>query len=332
MSTTVNDEIPPDYQFANPLLYVFRDYDTGIQPYFLIALQFLSFEICLRGWNRVVYGTWDTSSEIVMRQMIPLDGGIFGPPRGVIVPNPVGLPPLSPSPSSATWSSSIFRPVIYMIHPYDRFSIRRRKKNKDNIPVFDLFHIILVTLPLLAHSIWYCVIQSSCMSGEFATVWNCYNLFGYRIYNYIFSRFASFSTEFISKLQLFRLNRKALKEQHAQLSKFKRIYSSFIFFTGLITSSITFLFVGGLILPYSLTHAIPMMIVYSFIVVIFVYIMVIITLIINLIKNTTRNVVFTEDQNFFKRQLQKLHDKSELVVLDITLRSIQFITIFLLWQ
>ena len=65
------------YQNANPVLYTFKDYHTGIQPYFVIISQFFVFEISFRGWNRAVYGTWHLPSEFIE---IKVDENIAPPP------------------------------------------------------------------------------------------------------------------------------------------------------------------------------------------------------------------------------------------------------------
>ncbi|UJR11479.1 hypothetical protein I4U23_015658 [Adineta vaga] len=62
---------------------------------------------------------------------------------------------------------------------------------------FDLYDLIVYFLPIYGHGVyWYCYIQSSCMSAEYATAWNCYIAFEYRIFNYIFVSYVNFVLDF----------------------------------------------------------------------------------------------------------------------------------------
>jgi hypothetical protein len=74
-------------------------------------------------------------------------------------------------------------------------SIYKKFSKKVQFNIKDCVH----SLPLLGHAIWYCIKQPSCMSLEDATTWNCYNIFGYQLYNYIFSSYFHFSCNFLIK-------------------------------------------------------------------------------------------------------------------------------------
>ena len=49
------------------------------------------------------------------------------------------------------------------------------------IDVFDA----LQSLSVMAHFIWYCILQTSCMSAPNADDWKCFNIFGYMLMNYV---------------------------------------------------------------------------------------------------------------------------------------------------
>ncbi|CAF1689827.1 unnamed protein product, partial [Adineta ricciae] len=68
--TTASTSIPYFYRDANPLLYTLRDDNTVIQPYFLFPLQFLFFDLTLRCWDRLVYGTWYLPGELIEFELV----------------------------------------------------------------------------------------------------------------------------------------------------------------------------------------------------------------------------------------------------------------------
>ncbi|CAF2138561.1 unnamed protein product [Rotaria magnacalcarata] len=49
---------------------------------------------------------------------------------------------------------------------------RKRFASTERKMKFDFIDLIVHVLPVVAHSLWYCVIQSSCMSAQDATIWN----------------------------------------------------------------------------------------------------------------------------------------------------------------
>ncbi|CAF1281358.1 unnamed protein product [Adineta steineri] len=256
--------IPASSQNANPLLYTLRNYNVGIQPYWVIITQFFVFEISLRTWDRVVYGTWQLPIEYAIEEFDgkkkPFVGG--REPRRYSDPVP---------PSNGYTVSTVF-----VVQPWftkrAQVTTETKPKPKPKVPKLDLFDLIFSVLPLFGHTIWFCVIQSSCLSADSATVWNCYNIFGYRLYNYIFDRYVSFANNFITKLYIMRKYKKFRREHRIVHEKtwkttLRRIVQSIT----LSISSVTFLFSGALLLPYMLTNAIPMILAYAFLVIIYTY-------------------------------------------------------------
>ena len=136
--------------------------------------------------------------------------------------------------------------------------------------------LLFIAIPSLAHSVWYCFIQSSCTSVEGGTVWNCYNIFGYRLYNYIFDDYISFLDQFISKLILMYGSNENENIQDQGIRKWRHILSRTIHYISLCFSIITFLFVGALIVPYLFTNILPMIFKYIFFTIVYIYILTVI--------------------------------------------------------
>lgn len=297
---TTTSTIPNDYLNGNPLLYTFRDYHTTIQPYFIIISQFFIHDFSLRLWDRVIYGTWQLPMEFIE---VERDAG------------PVPPSPIEPEyfPRQAPRESFTVS-TIFILQEWKKLSLKTKKGKK--LPTFDLYDALVDALPLLAHAIWYCYVQSNCGSGDFATTWNCYNLFGYRIYNYIFSSFTAFAFTFISKLILMRNRHRANLPMAYKMKKqsWRRVCSGIIFFFSLTVSTITFLFVGALVLPYLFTNALPMVVIYSFMVAIYAYVVSVVTVLLKGYTFVTRRAAETPGKGFFKRQLVKLHYRPQLVL------------------
>ncbi|CAF1456293.1 unnamed protein product [Adineta steineri] len=254
--------IPVSSQNANPLLYTLRNYNVGIQPYWVIITQFFVFEVSLRTWDRVVYGTWQLPIEYAIEEFDGKKKPFVGrrEPRRYPDPDP---------PSNGYTVSTVF-----VVQPWftKKAQVPTETKPKPKVPKLDLFDLVFSVLPLLGHTIWFCVIQSSCLSADSATVWTCYNIFGYRLYNYIFDRYVSFANNFITKLYIMRKYKKFRREHgivHEKTWKttLRRIVQSIT----LSISSVTFVFSGALLLPYMLTNAIPMIFAYAFLVVVYTY-------------------------------------------------------------
>ncbi|CAF1344547.1 unnamed protein product [Adineta ricciae] len=252
--------IPPDYQDANPLLYTFRDDNTGIQPYFIAVSQFFFFEFSFRLWDRAVYGTWLLPSDFIDVKIIK------SPPPPPPLPPPAIFAPRRRRASRIRTIYLLNYPKAILLKTSEQLEKNRKK------PTFDLFDILFACSPLFAHAIWYCVIQSNCMSGAFATTWNCYNLFGYRIYNYLFDPYSMFAYEYISKMIILRDKRHHEVPWIVRKKKWRRVLGNIIFYPSMIISTITFVFVSAMLLPYIFTNVIPMVVIYSFIVTIYAYI------------------------------------------------------------
>ncbi|CAF1438414.1 unnamed protein product, partial [Adineta steineri] len=294
--------IPYGYQNSNPLLYTFRDYHTGIQPYFIIVSQFFIFEFSLRFWDKAVYGTWLLPGEVIIVERAK------NPPIGRLHP----ISQLPPTTSTQITQNSFTASTVFIFQEFKKLSLKT--KNTEKLPTFDLYDVVYSALALLAHAIWYCYIQSNCMSGQYATIWNCYNLFGYRVYNYLFSPFTSLAFNFISKLIILREH--GIDKLLHRKQKWRKTLAMIIFYPSLVLSAITFVFVGALILPYLFTNAIPMMIIYAFIAMTYAYIVTLITLAIQSYTVITGHVFSFEGDNlgFFKRQMKKYHYNPQLVI------------------
>ncbi|UJR13131.1 hypothetical protein I4U23_000155 [Adineta vaga] len=245
------------YTNANPLLNTFRNDNVSIQPYFVLALQFVFSESCQRIWNRFIYKTWSLPIELISFERDKYSHRYS-----------------KPKVSEKTRSLVNSFPTVYIFQEWKNMTIKTKKMRK--IPTFDIFDICFSALPLIAHTIWYCYAQASCLSASNAHVWDCYNLFGYRLYNYIFSGYAEFTLTFLSKLILFYQNYDELKRRNRRKQSWRRFSSRIIFYLSLISSSVTFLFIGSLILPYFITNIIPMIFIYLFVLIIYIYILTVI--------------------------------------------------------
>ncbi|CAM4759559.1 unnamed protein product [Rotaria magnacalcarata] len=140
---------------------------------------------------------------------------------------------------------------------------RKRFASTERKMKFDFIDLIVHVLPVVAHSLWYCVIQSSRMSAQDATIWNCYNLFGYRLYNYVFVSYISFCLTFFVKL-LAQMFENRTEPEHGDPKQNKKPRRKISHVIGLCSSTIGFFFVGTLILPYIFTNIIPMFFIYIF--------------------------------------------------------------------
>lgn len=296
--------IPSDFENVNPLLYTFRDYHTTIQPYFIIVAQFFILEFSLRLWDRVMYDTWLMPSEFIS---IERDERLSAP-RVPYRPQPQPRPRPPPPKPTNVFSIS----TIHILLKQDQWSVKT--KNVKKIPTFDLYDLIIFALPLLAHAIWYCYVQSNCMTGEFATLWRCYNLFGYRIYNYMFTPFTSFSFTFISKCILLYKKRKQPRSRNPPKKLWRRILSGIIFYISFATSILTFVFVGGMVLPFLFTNAIPMAFLYSFMVAIFAYLVSVITVLLKFFAFTARKISGTKQNKSLRSRIGRLRYKPQLVL------------------
>ncbi|CAF1277174.1 unnamed protein product [Adineta ricciae] len=128
---------------VNPALIANQDYHTGIQPYFLLPIQFLFYDFSLRFWDKAVYNTWFLPGELI--EVIKIEDD-------------------DEEEESISTSSRNFLTIstIYILQELKKFSYKTTTKKK--VPTFDLFDVFFSVLPLLAHTIWYCIVQSSCES------------------------------------------------------------------------------------------------------------------------------------------------------------------------
>ncbi|UJR38831.1 hypothetical protein I4U23_031496 [Adineta vaga] len=287
---------PPSYYptitDSNPLLYTFRNDDTAIQPYFIVVAQILFFEISFRLWDRIIYGTWLLPSDFIDIQIGP-----SSPPQRLRIRKSIS-------------SLDNQRAILLKVNE----DLEEHKKK----PTFDIFDLLFSSLPLLGHAIWYCVIQanSNCQSVNNGTTWNCYNLFGYRIYNYLFSSFSMFTFEYISKLIILRDKKLHNIPFIIRKQKWRRTLGNIIFYPSIVISTITFIFVLAMLLPYVFTNVIPMITIYSFIVIIYIYILTIYTCLLKFFTFiTTKIFKFDTDKlSRIKVTIKKYHFKRRLVI------------------
>ncbi|CAF1254468.1 unnamed protein product [Adineta steineri] len=233
------------YQNANPLLYSLPQDHMTIQPYWIMVLQLIGMQLFLRLWNLYRYHVFLTTTEIAfIRWVLSFHKETLRRTSLEVLRTAEKIERDHRGPLF----SLIFRGLEQSEKSQE---LRDRLRGKVD---FDVFDFVFQCLPLCGHGIWYCHIQSSCMSAEYATTWNCYNAFGYRIYNYIFVSYSGFFTVFIIKLIALLENRKTWIPATN--------WQWFAFHLGLFSSIITFVFIGALILPYLLTHVLPMVFAY----------------------------------------------------------------------
>lgn len=67
---------------------------------------------------------------------------------------------------------------------------------KFELDFFDAFQ----TLSVASHFVWYCIIQGSCMSAANSNSWNCFNIFGYLLMNYVTPSAVSLSINVFTKM------------------------------------------------------------------------------------------------------------------------------------
>jgi hypothetical protein len=114
-------------------------------------------------------------------------------------------------------------------------------KSRIGVDWFD----ILFVLPQIAHIIWYGVQQSKCMSYQDATTWKCYNIFGYKIANYVLVQGSGIYSNITFKLIIH-------KKQNGVFM--------------IVVGSLTIVLAIGITIPYSITNIIPMTCAYIWIV------------------------------------------------------------------
>lgn len=261
---------------TNPLLYTLTREHISIQPYWVMILQLCVKDILLqRLWNRIRYKTWSTTQEIAIGRWL-LDAQVEQI-REVYGSAEAPLPEPGTRQSAAIGANGVVSPhiwttnslwsVLFTIQQVSPSQIRSGEEELDKLYPrfkFDLFDFFVQSLPLLGHAIWYFYIQSSCMETAQATVWNCYNAFGYRFYNYIFVSYCAFFWLVVTKGYTYLTARNEQKTER-QSSLWKRIEHH----VGLWPSLITIVVVGAPLVPYLFTNVIPMAGAYAFILVIY---------------------------------------------------------------
>ncbi|CAF1316859.1 unnamed protein product [Adineta steineri] len=171
------------YQNANPLLYTLQQDQMTTQPYWIMVLQLIGMQLFQRLWNLFRYHVFLTTTEIAFMRWA------------------LSLHQKEAERRLMETSLTTGKLRTNRQEPFEQAEQLQIVRNKLRAKVdFDAFDFVFQCLPLCGHGIWYCHIQSSCMSAEYATKWNCYNAFGYRIYNYIFVSYVGFFIGFIIKL------------------------------------------------------------------------------------------------------------------------------------
>ncbi|CAF4172611.1 unnamed protein product, partial [Adineta steineri] len=294
-NNNITGPVPIRVQDANPLLYTLAQDHMNIQPYWIMILQLIAKDIILqRIWNRIRYKTWSTTQEIAIgRLVLELQTEKYREARNFAAIGQVimelGLTTTTLKPTrrlSTTKQRSkhkdvathptnshnietpdlllrFFRSAVVVLQIHIEGSEEKINEYYRKLK-FDSFDFIAHSLPLLGHAIWYCYIQSSCMHAQYATTWNCYNAFGYRLYNYIFVSYCSFFWLVMTKGFVYH----TLREEHKMVTN--SLLVNIEFYLGLSASLVTVVFVGCLIFPYLLTNVIPMAAAYTFMIITYI--------------------------------------------------------------
>jgi hypothetical protein len=237
---------------VNPILSTLPADQINIQPYWIVVLELVVLQFCQRIWHHFKYKTWFTTLEIA---------GLIR----VFQKHPTDLnSPDQPASITAYQTKT---------DTTDDMSERKSKLDADkkrltilrSMIVIDYFDAINCLL-ILGHAIWYCVIQSTCLtsSSSAATTWNCYNAFGYRLFNYIF---VSYSTTALNCVY------KAYMQGYTEVIQTNARQGSFcwiIHYASLITIVVTLVFDTCLLLPFILTNVVPMFVIYIWMSIIYI--------------------------------------------------------------
>ena len=114
---------------------------------------------------------------------------------------------------------------------------------------FDLF----LTLSTTAQTVWICIEQKSCksLSAE-ASSWDCYNMFGYKLHNYVMGSIINLTMKIFL----------TVVENDTGITKTETLC------LWLLVPQ--FLFMGGLGLAFLITHILPMLIIYIWLLIILI--------------------------------------------------------------
>ncbi|CAF0989727.1 unnamed protein product [Adineta ricciae] len=253
-SNGTSGPIPILHQDANPLLYTLPQEHMNIQPYWIMIVEIVILQLIQRLWNLVRYHVFNSTLEIaLLRWVLYYQIHLYEyliTHRSEIV----NIVPRTLQPTTHAWISSPNHYEHYIIAYYAHDYLVDKLS-------FDIFDFIFYFLPICGHCVWYSYIQTFCMSVDRATHWNCYNAFGYRIFNYVFVSYVNFVCVFVMKTI-------ALRDERIYQQKITCL-DRINFHLGFWSALITFLFAGGLILPYLITHIIPMFFAYLFMTIVY---------------------------------------------------------------
>ncbi|CAF1164178.1 unnamed protein product [Adineta ricciae] len=297
---------------ANPLLYTTPQEHMIIQPYWVLIVQlFVKQIIANRVWNRIRHNTWATTQEIAMgRIVLMLQIAYLKAKKSILesvrtarqhqTTTTSKSPTLKQttinffkdtftSPQSlldraASAGSNDFSTLRSNIDELDdeieqkKNEIESSQKKREELSrrlQLDIFDLLVHCLPLLGQTIWYFYLQSKCMSAEQASTWNCYNVFGYRLYNYVFTSYCAFFWLTMMKLPIYvdserNTNETNDKNLRSGWQKCIDVLRKIEFHASFWSSCITIIVVGVPIAPYLLTNVIPMACTYTFICIIYI--------------------------------------------------------------
>jgi len=229
---------------VNPLLSTFPANEINIQPYWIVILELIVLQFCQRIWHHFTYNTWFTTLEIAglikIFQKNPTDLNSTNQPASLPTDETINNSPSNTSNSNVDITA-------------DRYRLTKLL-NMIAIDYFDAVNCLLI----LGHAIWYCVIQSTCIvsSSSVATPWNCYNAFGYRLFNYVFVSYCTTALNCVYKTYI--QGYKEVIKTDAERGSFRWL----IHYASLIIIMVGLVFVTCLILPFFLTNVLPMFVIY----------------------------------------------------------------------
>jgi hypothetical protein len=174
---------------GNPLLYSLGN--VILQPYWLVIVQLLIFHGLQRCWNLVQYGLWFVTFEMNHQKQKRKNDSDNAFTKN---DDDIGYCDIcqrkhkandqscSAVRSKQQQLSSNFDTVFHR----DKTEVSEELKKLEAALQLDLFDLVFAIIPI-AHFIWYCVIQADCTSSSTSpSIWQCYNIFGYRLENYVF--------------------------------------------------------------------------------------------------------------------------------------------------
>ncbi|CAF0856758.1 unnamed protein product [Adineta steineri] len=125
--------------------------------------------------------------------------------------------------------------------------------------VLDFF----LSLVSVGHFVYSCYLQTKCSSAANANSWNCYNAFGYRLYNYVLPSVVSILVDSI--VQLVNTYRAHHEDKKKGIIKGNIKYIKwFLLGTSITLNSL----IAMVFIPFFVSNVIPMLIIYSWILVV----------------------------------------------------------------